>query len=166
MIGGGVNPEILEVLSSIELETRHNLRPPQGQLLGAILDEVVSSSHNGQPISGIISDMRMPVSDGVRRSLFTPNPDDKEHLFSLNRNAIGGRDGGVQLAKVANIAQIPVVIFSGGRDPTAIINSRHMKNMKPAKARVYAKDDYEGIFIGLAKAIIEREKTKESHFAR
>ncbi len=160
------DPKILEVLSSIELEMRRN--DDNAENMSPILDEVVKSSNSTQqqPLSGIISDMGMYTGQEYKESRHTPDPQNPDKSFFENRTAVGIREGGAQLAKVANLLHIPVVIFSGGGNASGIIATKHLKNLKPAKAEVYDKGDYKGIFVGLAKQIIENEKEQGASIGR
>ena len=159
---------ILDVLLSMELVTRHNKDYGSAEKpMDVILNEVVNSPFNGSPFSGIISDYSMPNSQVCDDSLQTPDPQKPTRRFEHNPQAIQENSGGVQLAKIANILQIPLVIFTGGpMSAERAIANTHLKHLKPAKAKVYVKDDYRGIFVGLAKEIVARENSQSASVAR
>ncbi len=154
-----ISDDVRKMLHSMELETIHNMAD-----LGEALEKL-HLAHKTEAYSGIISDFDMPTSFAHKRSLRTPETPHPNSLpFSQNENAVPQcGDGGLQLAKVAKIVGIPLVMLTGA--PAAAeydLGTKHLKGMKPVGkdglVGVYGKGDFEKALVGLAEAILENEK--------
>lgn len=96
----------------------------------------------------------------------TTNPSPEEY-FSKNLRNIDSSEGGLQLAKVAKIAGIPLVIYTGGsKEAKEALHAKRLKHLNPAGyVPVYSKTDYPGIFKTLAREILEKEQAQSTSTA-
>lgn len=154
------------LLRSLKLEKRYN-KLGSGETLDAILDDVINATRDRIPYSGIISDYQMLTSARVEARSNMPDPENIALNFSKNPNAIEDYDGGIEVAKIANMLGIPVVMYSANPEKAQnTLNSKHLRHLKPAKAIVYPKEDIHDIFKGLAQQILENEKVQGNGLVR
>jgi len=178
---GRLNAETLAVLNSMELQPRDNHREHNEQTgrfsdsMTPIIQDVMTAIKKNTPFSGIIAKKIMPASQRVTNAEFTSVPTPRwgeSQPFHEHHDAINSVEGGLELAKIANDIQIPVVIHSQKTEPSYFsMNSlnpalKHLLHRKPAKTTFYNDDDAKGIFVGLAKEIIASEKKQAATMSR
>lgn len=166
--GLGFSDDVRNLLMTLELEPRLNssrVDRGEGENTDASLDNILESMwsrHNGSnAYSGIISDFAMPMGDSYP-PFYRKSADQEELAIDDAVIKPAQQRGGLQLAKIAQMAHIPLVFFTGGseeaQEDSPVYRLRGFKPVNPVPP-IHGKRDYVQIFTSLANAIIANEKS-------